>query len=104
MIDEPGWRAGRLISYKPAFGPDAIIRKSFAIFDMLIIQIFKAEEISVYVSVFCVPSTRFSEDLSLYPEILHSSSNSISMYFWYKFYPVLTSVIHIFITILISIT
>lgn len=32
MIDEPGWRSGRLISASPVRGPDAIQRRSLAIF------------------------------------------------------------------------
>ena len=31
MIDEPGCSAGRLISAKPVFGPDASRRRSFEI-------------------------------------------------------------------------
>ncbi len=31
MIDEPGWRSGRLISASPVRGPDAIHRRSLAI-------------------------------------------------------------------------
>ncbi len=58
MIDEPGCRAGRLISPRPHRGPDAMRRRSLAIFERFIMQTLRAAETSVYASVFWVPSTR----------------------------------------------
>ncbi len=44
MIEEPGWSAGRLISARPARGPEASRMRSLAIFDSLIATLFSAEE------------------------------------------------------------
>ena len=46
MMEEPGWRGGRLISPRPQRGPEAIMRRSFMILDMLTMQIFSAEDTS----------------------------------------------------------
>src|SRR5512138_827582 len=61
MIDEPGWRAGSFSSPRPQRGPDAMRRRSFAIFERFIMQTLRAAETSVYASVFWVPSTRSGE-------------------------------------------
>ena len=44
MIDEPGCIAGRLISARPARGPDVSRIRSLAIFDSLIAMLLSAEE------------------------------------------------------------
>ena len=46
MMLEPGWRAGRFSSPSPQRGPEAISRRSFAIFERFIMQTFRAAEIS----------------------------------------------------------
>ena len=59
MIELPGCRSGSLISAKPAFGPEAIIRKSLHILDRLTASTFSAPEANASVSQLRVPSTRF---------------------------------------------
>src|SRR5688572_22403586 len=44
MMEEPGWIAGRLISARPARGPEARRIRSPAIFESLIAVLFKADE------------------------------------------------------------
>src|SRR5262245_9662994 len=44
MIDEPGWIAGRLISARPARGPEVSRMRSLAILESLTAVLFKAEE------------------------------------------------------------
>ena len=45
MIDEPGCRSGKLISARPARGPEANKIKSPAIFDILIATLFNADDL-----------------------------------------------------------
>jgi hypothetical protein len=46
MMLDPGWRGGKFSSFNPQRGPDAISRKSLAIFERFIMQTFNAAEIS----------------------------------------------------------
>src|SRR5678816_1501808 len=44
MMDDPGWIGGRLISARPARGPDARRMRSLAIFEILIATLLSAPE------------------------------------------------------------
>ena len=44
MIDDPGWRGGRLISFRPQRGPDESRRRSLQIFESFTARRFSAEE------------------------------------------------------------
>jgi hypothetical protein len=43
MIDDPGWSAGRLISDRPARGPEVSKIRSLEIFESLMARLFSAD-------------------------------------------------------------
>ena len=67
MMEEPFWRAGRLISPKPSRGPEDMSRRSLHILDRLTAQVFSREEARTKASRFWVPSTRSSAWVSSRP-------------------------------------
>src|SRR5271157_5252855 len=58
MMLEPGCMAGRLISLRPARGPEARSLRSLQIFESLIARLFRTEEYSTNGCVSCVASNR----------------------------------------------
>ena len=60
MIDEPGSTAGRSISPKPVFGPEASRRRSLQIFCRSSASSFSADDISAMSVRNCVTSMPFS--------------------------------------------
>src|SRR5690606_29035902 len=64
IIDDPGCFAGKLISYKPARGPDDSKRKSLQIFESLTANFFIAPAYATKPLVSDVASTRFSANLT----------------------------------------
>lgn len=59
IIDEPGCIGGRLISPRPARGPEDSSRKSLHIFDIFVASRFKADEFMMNAPVSFVASIRF---------------------------------------------
>src|SRR5271157_5159261 len=58
MMLEPGCLGGRLISLRPARGPEARSLRSLQIFESLIARLFRTEEYRTNGWVSCVASTR----------------------------------------------
>ena len=57
-MEEPFCLSGRLISWKPALGPDDIRRRSFAILDSVTAHALIAPETATNESRFCVESIK----------------------------------------------
>ena len=56
MIDDPGWRGGRLISLSPQRGPDESRRRSLQIFDSFTARRLRADEFMMKAPVSLVAS------------------------------------------------
>ena len=69
MIDEPGWRGGRLISFSPQRGPDESSRRSLQIFESFTARRFWAEEFIMKAPVSLVASIMFDASTSGSPVI-----------------------------------
>ena len=69
MIDEPGWRGGRLISFRPQRGPDESRRRSLHIFESFTASRLSAEEFMMKAPVSLVATIMFVALLSGSPVI-----------------------------------
>ena len=69
MIDDPGWRGGRLISFSPQRGPDESSRRSLQIFESFTARRFWAEEFIMKAPVSLVASIMFDASTSGSPVI-----------------------------------
>ena len=96
MIDEPGWRAGSLISAKPVRGPDDISSRSSAILARSTASPRSAAETASIGAIDCVAWTSCSAVRSSKPVCSARFLTTSSMYSGSAFKPVPTAVAPMF--------